>query len=175
MPATLPTRFDFPLQGDGQQIAPTKIIDAKDETGKHPVERVNRLYAASRRPSILSIAYPTPLQQPSTSVVVSPFIRARWGKDRQDWTIAAWGEYIELQVHLYDDAKAVLGGGSTALMTVGATPGLMLGTWTLAASPLPESGYVQYSWRENPATPGSVAKLHWLRVIPDVLAAGDIP
>lgn len=175
MAATLPTRFDFPAQGDGQQIAPAKIINAKLEMGQHHVERINRLYAASARPSVLSVAYPTPLRNPATSVVWSPYIRVRWGQGRPGWTIAAWGEYIELQVQLYDDAKATIAGGSTGLMTVGATPALMLGTWTLTPTPTPQTGYVRYGWRENPATPGNVAKLHWLRVLPDVMAAGDIP
>lgn len=156
-------------------MAPARVIDKLDEAAKHPIERSNRLYGAGIRNGLISLAYPTPLQQPSTSVVWSPYIRVRFGPDRQDWTIKAWGEYVELQVQLYDDAKATVAGGSTGLLTRGATAAELAGTWTITASPLPETGYVRYGWRENPSTPGSVAKLHWLRVIPDVLSASDLP
>lgn len=175
MSAVMPSAFDFPLLGDGATYVPASVIDRLDEAGKHPVERTNRLYGAGLRPGLLSLAYSTPLRQPATSVVWSPYVRVRFGPDRQDWSIEGWGQYLEIQVVLYDDSKVAVAGGSTGTLTVGATAGTFSGSWTISASPLPESGYVRYGWREHPSHGGSVAKLHWLRVLPDVLAAGDLP
>lgn len=175
MSAVVPSAFDFPALSDGALIAAARVIDKGDEIGKYPVERVNFLYAAGNRPAVVSLAWSVVLQNPATSVVWSPYIPIKIGPDRQDWTIKGWGEYIEIQVQLYDTSKATVAGGSTGTMTVGATAAEFSGTWTISASPLPEAGYIRYGWRENPSTPGQIAKLHWIRVLPDTLGAGDLP
>lgn len=170
MTATMPDEFDFPLLGDAAVLAPARVVDVQGEVGAVLVERTNRLYGAGCRPCLLNLAFPTVLQNPSTSVVWSPYIPVEFGPDRDAFTIDGWGEYIEIEVVLYNTLK--VSHATTGTLTVGATPAAILGTWSSVSI---EVGYVRFGWRENPATVGQVARLHSLRILPDVLANTDLP
>lgn len=168
MTATLPTYFDFPLASDGEAIAPTRVIDKRDELGKHPIERVNRLYAACNRPAVWAMRHVTPLEQPSTSYVWSGYAKVKLGADRADWTVTCWGADGDVEVVLYNTSKVQVATTNTITLPT-TTPGSASGTWGSVAI---TEGYIRYKIKAHTSL---IGYLYELKALPDVLAAAEIP